>query len=89
MKIGIRLFFAVCLFVVFILFPLEQSEAQSADMLASELSCSGLYVLEWHEMDERQKHYSLKCDAAAADEQWYAVYGDMGEEENLSAVVWE
>lgn len=89
MKLSIRLLFAVCLCTVLILFPFEQSEAQSADMLASELSCASLYHLDWHQMDERQRNYASRCDAEAADAQWHEMYGGMDETDALSAVVWE
>lgn len=89
MKLHKRLAFVLTLLGMFVFFPFAESEAQSADMVVSELSCDKLYSLAWEEMDGREKDYSLRCDAQQADEQWNALYGGMSGQEKLSAVVLE
>ena len=71
-------------------FPSSDSEAQSAEMPLSELSCQKLNVLLLEKMDSKQQKYALQCDAVEAAQAWERSYGGAVEDDVLMAgVVYE
>lgn len=75
--------------IVLAAFPSSDSEAQSAEMPLSELSCPKLGVLPLDKMNSKQQMYAVQCDVAEAAQAWEQSYGSMDHDGFAAGVVYE
>ncbi len=91
MKINKRnsLFLAATLSLALAALPSSDSEAQSAEMPLSELSCAKLGALQLTHMSNKQRMYAGQCDMQEAAQAWEQAYGGLNHEDMAAGVVYE
>ena len=80
---------SVTLSLALVAFPSSDSEAQSAEMPLSELSCQKLNTLSLDKMGLKQRAYAGQCDVAEASQAWEQSYGALSHDDWAAGVVYE